>query len=329
MATFIRIIRGFTAVIMSLFCLISLPFAGNFMADNVPLKDDCRLRFVTISDIHMTEEKARRDMLKFALQDMQEAETRIDALVCTGDLTEHGYKEQWEMLADAFEGYDPAERILLAQGNHDTWTEDEGYDLAGKLFIEYAEKITGEAIENEYYSTEINGYTFIFLASQTDSVRAYISDAQLEWLDAEMAKAAAGGKPIFVVSHWPLNRTHGLPVTWGEDDMQSDDGGLGDQSARVEEIVKKYKNVFYITGHIHNGFSDDQDAKRTGFVSVEHDGSFHSINLPSYMYPSTRGRVANGTGFNIEVYDDEVIVRGRSFSAGVWYTSYVWEIDLV
>ena len=48
------------------------------------------------------------------------------------------------------------------------------------------------------------------------------------------------------------------------------------------------------------------------------------------MFPSAglTGTVANGTGFVFEVYDDEVILRGRSFSAGVWYTLYTYTIPL-
>ena len=64
-------------------------------------------------------------------------------------------------------------------------------------------------------------------------------------------------------------------------------------------------------------------------VSVESDGSFHSINLPPYMYATIRGRVSNGTGLNFEVYDNRVDIRTRSYSAGVWYTDYNYSIPLV
>jgi len=160
-------------------------------------------------------------------------------------------------------------------------------------------------------------------------VAAYISDEQLDWLAAEMEKASEDGLPIFVICHWPINQTHGLPETWGEEDMEPDDGGIGDQSARAEEILKAYKNVFMISGHIHSGFSNESQNNINGYVSVESDGSFHSINLPSYMYMTFRGRIANGTGFTFEVYENEVVIRARSFSAGVWYTDYNWTIELV
>lgn len=325
----ISFIRSVVAVIMS---LLSVGFSwvfGDFTAETEPLKEDCRLYFASISDIHMTEETARRDMLRFGLEDFQDSTYPLDAVVFAGDLTDHGEEAEWEMLKSAFDGYTPAENIILAQGNHDTWTEDDKYDLARTLFIKYNKEIAGREIANEYYSTKINGYTFIVMASETDRVAAYISDAQLQWLSSEMEKASQDGLPIFVISHWPINESHGLPETWGDEEPEIDDGGFGDQSAQVEEILKAYDNVFLVSGHIHSGFNSEGYEDTYGYVSVESDGSFHSVNLPSYMYMTIRGRIANGTGFNFEVYDDEVIIRARSYSAGVWYTDYNWNIPLV
>ena len=326
----IGFIKAFLSIILSVFNVFTFPFFGYYTAKTEPLDaQNCKLNFAAISDIHMKDSELRAFMLGFGLCDMENSDSKMDALVCAGDLTDHGYKEEWEMLVSAFDGYNPAKNIILAQGNHDTWTEDEGYNLAREYFIDYSEQITGREIANEYYSTKINGYTFIVLASEYDHTDMYVSDTQLVWLESEMVKASLDGLPIFVVSHWPLNQSHGLPETWGDDDMEPDDGGIGDQSAKVEEILKSYENVFMITGHIHSGFSNDSQKNTNGYVSVESDGSFHSVNLPSYMYLTIRGRIANGTGFTFEVYENEVILRARSFSAGVWYTDYNWTIELV
>lgn len=321
-------IRKVLAVILSVLSIAFSPIFGDFMAETKPLEENCKVNFAVISDIHMTKETARRDMLRFGLQDMEDFSDTLDALVLSGDLTDHGEEAEWEMLKSAFSGYTPAKNLIMAQGNHDTWTEDDKYDLARTYFIKYNKEIAGREIENEYYSTKINGYTFIVLASETDRTAAYISDKQLEWLRAEMETASKDGLPIFVICHWPINQSHGLPETWGDDDMEPDDGGLGDQSAQVEEILKSYENVFMITGHIHSGFVKEEQKNIFGYTSVESDGTFHSINLPQYMYLTGRGRIANGTGYTVEVYEDEVVLRGRSFSAGVWYSDYIWTIEL-
>lgn len=326
---FIAFIRGLLSVILTVLNVFTGFIFGDFTADTKPLYDDCKLNFAVLSDIHMTEETARADMLRFGLQDMQEFSSPLDLVVASGDLTDHGEPEEWANLEKAFADYTPAKNIILAQGNHDTWTSDDNYALSRELFIEYNGKIAGREIDEVYYSTKVNGYTFIVLGSETDRTAAYISDTQLEWLEGEMEKASKDGLPIFVVSHWPINESHGLPEMWGDDEPEPDDGGLGDQSARVEEILKAYENVFMITGHIHSGFTKNGQEGVYGYLSVESDGSFHSINLPQYMYMTIRGRIANGTGFVFEVYEDTVEIRARSYSAGVWYADYDYTIDLV
>lgn len=325
----ISFIKSFLLVLTMILNTFFSPVFGNFTANTQPASDDCKLFFASISDIHMTDEALRSMMLEFGLNDMENFDYTLDALVCSGDLTDHGEKEEWDNLEKTFSKYNPAKNIILAQGNHDTWTEDDKYDLAKKYFIEYNEKITGRKIEHEYYSTKINGYSFIVLASETDRTAAYVSEEQLAWLEAEMEIASKDGLPIFVISHWPINQTHGLPETWGDDEPEPDDGGLGDQSADVERILKKYKNVFMISGHLHNGVTNDDQVDTYHYASVESYGSFHSINLPTYMYMTIRGRIANGTGLNFEVYDNRVDIRTRSYSAGVWYTDYNYSIPLV
>ncbi len=326
----VGIIKTFVSVLMAFLNLFTSFIFGNFTAETKPVApDECKLNIAAISDIHMTDSVFRSFMLEFGLDDMENSDEEIDLLVCSGDLTDHGEKEEWDMLADTFAKHTPAKEIILAQGNHDTWTEDEGYDLARDYFIEYNNRITGRNTESEYYSTKVNGYTFIVLASEDDRTSMYMSDKQIEWLADEMEKASKDGLPIFVVSHWPINQTHGLPETWGDEDMEPDDGGIGDQSAAVESILKKYKNVIMLSGHIHSGFTNEDQVATYGYCSVESYGSFHSVNLPGYMYLTIRGRISNGTGYQIEVYEDTVEIRARSFSAGVWYTDYTYSIPLV
>ena len=325
--------KMFVTVVLTFLNVFTFPIFGFFAGeDNYQVKDaeDIKLNFAAISDIHMTDEFARVQVLKCGLWDMDHAADKLDALVLAGDLTDHGLEEEYENLKKAFEPYTPAKEILMAVGNHDTWTdEDDRYEPAKENFIRYSKEITGRELTECYYTTEINGYTFIVMASEGTSTSAYISDTQLQWLREEMDKAAEKELPIFVVSHWPLAETHGLPETWGDEEPELLDGSFGDQNYQVEAILKDYENVFMISGHIHNGLVNDRQADIYGYTSVESDGSFHSINLPSYMYMGIRGRVFNGLGYSIEVYEKEVLIRARSFTSDVWYTDYDVTIPLV
>lgn len=311
---------------------IALPsIFGATNAANAPLDaENCLLNFVAISDTHVEADgnDGYNDMIfSIVMPDMEKAEKKADALVIAGDVTHHGEEAEWKYLQNLMSQYDPAERILLAVGNHDTWT-DEGKKSSKQLFTEYNKKITGEKVSNVYYSTKVNGYYFIFLGSEKDNTDAYFSKKQLGWLESEMKKAAKTKKPIFVISHWPLNETHGLPVTWGDEEYTKMTGGMGEQSAKVKKILNKYKNVFLISGHIHSGLSNAAMAEKNGYQSIEQYGNIVSINLPTVNAVSKNGHFMLGTGYNIEVYKDEVIFRARNYAAECWLPGYNYTFEI-
>ena len=316
---FIATIKGFLSVILTVLNFLSFGIFGDFTAETKPLYDDCKVNFAVISDIHMTEEKARADMLRFGLQDMQESESPLDALICSGDLTDHGEPEEWANLERAFADYTPAKNIILAQGNHDTWTGDDDYALSRELFIEYNEKIADREIDEVYYSTKINGYTFIVLGTDTaEFEESYFNEAQLNWLDEELAKSTADGKPAFVVCHQSLKNTHGLPDTWNSPSETA--GTVGPQSDDLKEIMNKYENVIMISGHLHTGI---------GQYTYEKIDNFHSINLPSTAIVNKDGDYNNaGIGFVIEAYDNHVLFRARDFAQGKYIPEYDIDIAL-
>lgn len=318
--------KAFFCVVLTFLNIFTWPVFGFYAGENnykVKNDEEILLNFAAISDIHMTDEWARVQVLQCGLWDMENAEDELDALVLAGDLTDNGQAYEYENLKKAFAPYTPAREIITAEGNHDTWTdENDEYGPAKENFLKYSKEISGRDLENAYYTTEINGYTFIVMASEGTNTAATISKAQLKWLREEMDKAAEKGLPIFVISHWPIAESHGLPETWEAGETDRLRGSFGKQNDEVEAILKDYENVFMISGHVHNGFVNDRQKDIYGYASVESDGTFHSINLPTFMYVNFRGRAANGCGYSIEVYEDEVLVRARSFTADVWYTDY-------
>ena len=310
--------------------LFSGVFGGTFSRSLKPIDPDkVKLNFAALSDIHLTDSSFRQMILELGLQDFDNAKSKLDAVLFCGDNTDGGQKEQYERLASSIAKYDIAKNILFANGNHDTWSEEGTYDLAKTYFTYYASKITGMDIQNEFYSKKINGYTFIVLGSQWRLTAAYFTDEQLDWLAEQMEVASADGKPIFVISHWPINQTHGLPFTFEGTTSDPTKGGMGMNSDAVNDILQRYKNVFLISGHIHSGFSNEPFGKNRDYASIEKVGNVWSVNLPSYMYPSLHGHMMNGTGFVFEVYEDDVVIRARNFVFGMWLDQYRKNIELV
>ena len=328
MVAFFRII---SAIFMAITTVISFPVAGNISAEFAPQdKDNVKLTFAAISDVHMKDSATRSFMLELGLADMENAAYPLDGLVVAGDVTDHAYEEQWQKTAEVFAKYNPAKNIVLAVGNHDTWgsEEDNRFPESQERFIRHGSQIMNRELEKTYYSTKINGYTFVVMSSEDDGTNAYVSDEQLSWLDATLAEAAKDDLPIFLVFHQPLNESHGLPVTWGDDEPEPMDGGIGEESDKVEAVLQKYENIVYISGHLHLGLGDRFTSKIWDYKSVETYGNITSVNLPCYMYFNPMGQIMSGTGIVFEVYEDEIVLRPRSFSSNVWYTAYNYTIEL-
>lgn len=317
----------FSVLILILTMLVSPGMLGTKIAYEPKDEGECLLNVAVISDTHLDGSAARQAVLELALDDISGADFPVDAMIISGDITDHGETKEWDTVAAAFANTEYLPQIILAEGNHDTWA-DAGYEASLENFLHYNEVIAGRVLEKQYYSTTVGGYTFVVMGSEADHTDAYISDEQLEWLDATLSEASVDGKPIFVISHWPINQTHGLPESWGDEEYDENTGGFGEQSDQVEEILKQYENIFFISGHIHNGLGDKFTQELYGYKSVESYGSLHSINMPTYMYMYPQGQVGLGNGFQFEVYADRVVVRARNFATGIWFAAYDYTIYL-
>ena len=333
MSVFTSVLRFFVTILLTIISTVAPGKVGDATAANQPLDpENCKLNFAVVTDVHMKEGIAGlpNDLVfHLVMKDFEAADEKYDALVLVGDNTDHGYEGEWERLYNQFKGYDPADNILLAMGNHDTWTSDGSETRTAKgLFMEYNRKITGKFTGNYYYSTTVNGYPFIFLTSEDDSTDADFSDKQIKWLKNEMKKAAKLDKPIFVICHWPINMTHGLPVSWGSDDYDDMTGGIGEQSAKINKILQKYDNVVMVSGHIHNGVSNAETKAELGYESLEKVGNIWSLNLPMINGINENGDWFPGTSYSIEVYEDEIVFRARNFMTGLWRPEYNYTVEL-
>jgi hypothetical protein len=188
---------------------------------------------------------------------------------------------------------------------------------------------------NAYYKHVVNGYTFLIIASDESRFEdAYISNAQLQWLNVELKEATATGKPVFVLSHYPLAEGHGLPNTWGSANNPPEDveiptyerkddydftGSIGEQSNELYDILVKYENVFYITGHLHTGFG------KYTYETISEENNVYGVNVPSVSINNKDGVYNNpATGLFVEVTDDQVIFYARDFAEGKFLTADQW-----
>ncbi len=273
-----------------------------------------RLQLSVISDVHMESFTYNRyRIFAAALRDIARTKTQSNALVLVGDNTMNGQFYEYTMLYGLLSRYNRTNDLLVAMGNHDlnrsTYTTEEAIARHNLFYQSH----TGRANGKPYYALELNGYFCIVLGDELpqEDTRATITQAQLDWLAQTMECAGQSGKPIFVFCHQPLNHT--FPWSWG---------GLGEQSEAVRGIINKYKNVFFFSGHLHN------DAVSLRIMrGLEADVGGQDVTYIDL--PTLTGDPLGGAGYQVEVYDNKVLLRGRLFSAGTWLDAAQFEISLV
>ncbi|MBR0349558.1 MAG: metallophosphoesterase [Clostridia bacterium] len=303
------------ALIMTL-----VPFVGR----DAKNPDEALLNVSIISDTHLDARFPGGKLnLERGLRDMNKFDN--DAVVVVGDLTNYGDEASVKYFYDIMRDTCDAENWVVATGNHEIGHPEEfTNEEARQNFIKYHNEYTGQGIENAYYSMDVDGYTFIVLCDQSednwDSCDIY--EDQVAFLDAELARGTAEGKPVFVVCHVPVEGANGQDIIY-------EDGGLDEYSDVVKSTLEKYENVFFISGHVHTGINGYISKELFDVSCVETENGVTYVNLPTYGIVNRYGIPWNGMGFQMEVYEDEVIFRARKFNTSRWYGFYEFAIDLV
>ena len=282
-------------------------------------EDNLKMSFTVISDGHMEgNEPQKHKNYGEGFCDMASAEVLSRALIMVGDNTMNSQVAEQAMLYGLMNKYNKIENVLMAAGNHDICPGKHNtgdYETLKERFITFNNAFLDNQIEKLYYSKVIDGYHFIVLASDADAgIQQYISPEQFEWLDAELKAAAESGNPVFLFSHWPLNDV--FEGVW-------DEGHVGEQSDELKEMLKKYDNrIFFFTGHLHMGIFDND-------FGIKDDGDITYINVPSFGSENDEVEADHqetGMGYQVEVYEDELVVRVRNFVSHEWL-DYEYRFD--
>ncbi|MCQ2463421.1 MAG: metallophosphoesterase [Clostridia bacterium] len=324
MDIFISILNNFAAFLMSVIMTV-VPYKG-IAAPVVDTKDDdCRLNIEMISDIHLEDWGfIRSGFLAAGLTNLKHAKAPIDAIMVDGDLTNYGDMASVDRFYYLFRKYSPVETLISVPGNHDIGhVEDRDHDEVREYLIDSYNHYAGTDYDKIYYSTEINGYKIIVLCDEGDRWDGMtISDEQMAFLDRELAEGTADGKPVFVCCHWPLDGMNGEDIIW-------DGCGIELDRYDVKSICEKYKNVFWISGHMHAGIKSQAVEEIYGLSNAEKIHGVTYITLPTYGIVSMYGIPWSCMGAQLEVYDDEVVFRPRNFATNNWYLNaeYTFTLD--
>ncbi len=279
-------------------------------------RDNLRLSFAMIADTHLpNRESASLNLNNFFL-DAEKSGAAYDAAMLAGDIADWGFNSEYNRVFDVMDKQTAVPKIFLTMGNHDVRVF---FKNSRKRVMEKVDEYLGiETKGKTYYSYDIKGYTFIVLCTEKCLLeKASLTKEQINFLDKELARATKDGKPVFVMCHQAFKNTHGLPEVWKTGDM-------GEESDEVRAVMEKYRNVFFINGHLHGGIFEKT------LETLNEENNVYSLSVPGYRKENNFGIKDCGTGYYCEVYDDRVAFTARKFISGEYiegdYTKFEFKL---
>lgn len=254
-------------------------------------RENLQLDLALISDVHTEgNNQTRFDVNSACFKNLEGGREEIDALVLLGDLTMNGKEGEYLFFYGMMERVNPIRPYYPIIGNHDVGnsTEVDFSDYQSRA-LGYLRTFVDKDINALYYSEVVKGYHLIFLAPDAaESTSRHLSEAQLDWLEAELDAAAESGLSIFVFNHYPYNRM---------DDTCED---------RYVELLNKYDNTFVIVGHMHHYM-------RTAVIPGEKKTPEIWVPCVSMLNGNNEPYSSTGRGYFMEVYPDTVEFRAFNF----------------
>ena len=272
---------------------------------------DVDLSFGVFGDVH-----ENVDSFQKAINDMYTINPGINALVLNGDSVDQGLDVQYKSMKDTINKNKDLlpDKIIKNIGNHEFFDYEHGENSAEDVqdFISKYLDFSGE--DKVYHDTWVNNYHFISLGSEDgnsetlNSVKAYISPEQQNWLKEKLAEKYEKGKPIFVFLHQHLSNG-------------KNGGWVGsDQADEVRQILDKYPEVILFTSHTHRDLTESSVVLDQPFTTI-HTGAIHYTIIPDENSEGGRRNEPYIKGLYVEVNGHKVTVKGRDFKEKQWIFS--------
>ena len=288
----------------------------------------CKSQFEVISDVHIAIKDSHlassdaktlhTEHLNDFVNDLSNVNgDKKTSVIVDGDIANSGAKEEWQSADTILQGAELTDSIYYSVGNHDLY----GGSYASQIqyFYEYSKE------SSVYYKAEIDGYTHLFLGSETNdsSVDASLSSTQLNWFKERMDEETRANptKPVFVYLHQSMyNTVAGSLPGEGWNGVTED--------AALRQIVSQYKQIFLFDGHSHwtmnsesNHYRKDENLPNI-FNTASTAYLWDDYDVPTGVY------LRGSQGYYLKVTEKSVYVLGRDFEENKFIPSACYRIDL-
>jgi len=297
------VVLRFIGLILSGIILLTVGVSRHAAYD-VRDPDACLLNFSVLSDSHIEGNNLPRyKIFAGSLQDVKKNASGNDAVIFLGDNTMNCQNIENILFYGTAANLLKGETILPVMGNHDIGNGEGDYDTLQNRWYNYTEAYFGRKLTHPYYYEVIDGYYFIVLGMEDQLVyEMMMTEEQFTWLESVLVEASASGKPVFVFSHYPA------------DEVIDETGEYSDRLIDMLADYNRENDLFYFCGHTH--------MPMFLFWSFPTSEGFPEIYLPRLtdLGGENDHEILNrsGDGVEVEIYGDQVLVRGRNFYSGEW-----------
>ncbi len=286
-------------------CVMLIPVgAGKTEKYDVKDPENCELNFSVLSDSHIEGNNFNRfKVFARSLQDVKKNKSGNDAIVFLGDNTMNGQNIENMLFHGACSIILKGENIFPVMGNHDIGNGEGDYAKLQNRWYSYSNAFFGRDLKHPYYYDIVDGCYFIVLGMEAQEVyEMMVTEEQFAWLENVLKEAAETGRPAFVFSHYPM------------DDAVDETGRTTDRLVNMMAEYNRENDIFVFVGHTH--------------MPMYLFWSFHTYDgYPETYMPRLTDLAGSddheiydnsGVGAEVEVYNDEVVIRSRNFYTGEW-----------
>lgn len=280
--------------------------------------------------------------------DIKENSPKSEAIFVNGDIVDEAkdsnYVDFYKSFDQAYEDVSYTPDLNISLGNHEFILHSETSKVDNFSTQEkqtrYNDRLkmwkTHTGNESIYGVKKYENIPFINLGtvafpnkldgnSQAD---ATLGDEQLKWLD-DTLKSIGKDKTIFLLSHGSLRNTvSGSLTSLG----QSWYGYSESEEKKLRDIISDYPNLLFFSSHSHWCFESEKP-----YLIDENSSSFFNTAAIGYLWQGEGGgrhysinqdyENDGAQGLYVELYDDQLIIRGRQFEdrdgiSKYWYSPY-------
>ena len=301
---------------------VDLPDNCNYVMDS-----DTLTEFAVVSDLHIVnsgegDDYGNNNNQHFVnlLKDIKKELPNSSDIFINGDIADRGKASQYKTLMNLWKNTDDTNTLHMAIGNHD-WITNNPNNQFQKYVNWFNPSVQPQKL---YYDEWVNGYHYIYLASEGAGTNAWLSDAQLEWFDNLLMEDTKYDQdsPVFVFLHEGVKDS----VAGNYVDQWGYFNGVN-QEAKLKKILKKYGQIIMFGGHTHYDLNTDY----TMNAGEEDMPVYFNTASVSYLwsaYNYDAGEFLGGSqGYYTKVFDDKIYMFGRDYVTGEYIPSAMFVIE--